>query len=44
MLVATGKMNNFYLGKLMDINLHSIDFWRSSLIIIEEDVERFEAL
>lgn len=44
MLEDTGQMNNFDLAKLMDIDLHSIYFWRSSLKIIEEDVERFVAL
>lgn len=44
MLAATGKMNNTDLAMLMGIDLHSIDFWRSSLKSIEEDVERFVAL
>lgn len=44
MLAATGKMNNVDIAKLMGIDLHSKDFWRNSLKLIEEDVERFAAL
>ena len=41
LLSLTGKMDIADLTKLMNIDVHSIDFWRSSLKVIEEDIERF---
>ena len=29
------------LTKLMNIDIHSIDFWRNSLKVVEEDIEKF---
>jgi len=41
LLSLTGKMDIADLTKLMNIDVHSIDFWRSSLKVIEEDIEKF---
>lgn len=40
-LAATGKNNIVDLGKIMDIDAHSIDFFRASLKLIEKDIETF---
>lgn len=40
-LAATGKNNIVDLGKIMDIDVHSIDFFRASLKLIEKDIETF---
>ncbi|WP_291579094.1 M3 family oligoendopeptidase [Clostridium sp. UBA6640] len=41
LLSLTGKMDIAELTKLMNIDIHSIDFWRSSLKVVEEDIEKF---
>jgi len=41
LLSATGKNNLVEVAKMMDIDIHSIDFWRSSLNLIEKDIEKF---
>lgn len=40
-LSATGKNNIVDVAKIIDIDVHSIDFFRSSLKLIEKDIERF---
>lgn len=44
LLRVTGKNEIADITKLMNIDIHSIDFWRSSLKLIEEDVEEFMKL
>lgn len=41
LLVATGKNNIVDVGKVMDIDVTSVDFWRSSLDLIKKDIEKF---
>lgn len=41
LLAITGKNKIADVTKLMDIDIHSVDFWRSSLKTIEEDIEKF---
>ncbi|SHH32131.1 oligoendopeptidase, pepF/M3 family [Caloranaerobacter azorensis DSM 13643] len=41
LLAATGKNNAVDVAKLMDIDIRSVDFWRSSLKLIEKDIEKF---
>jgi len=41
LLASTGKNNIVEVTKMMDIDIHSVDFWRSSLKLIEKDIERF---
>lgn len=41
LLSLTGKMDIADLTKMMNIDIHSIDFWRSSLKVLEEDIEKF---
>ncbi|WP_432403396.1 M3 family oligoendopeptidase [Wukongibacter sp. M2B1] len=41
LLAATGKKTITKVAKMMDIDVHSIDFWRSSLKLVEKDIERF---
>ncbi|MGL5646792.1 MAG: M3 family oligoendopeptidase [Clostridium sp.] len=41
LLSVTGKMKLADVTKLMNIDITSIDFWRNSLKIIEEDIEKF---
>ncbi|MBU3100192.1 MULTISPECIES: M3 family oligoendopeptidase [Clostridium] len=41
LLSATGKNDLVDVAKIMNIDLHSIDFWRSSLKLIELDIEKF---
>lgn len=41
LLSLTGKMDIADLTKLMNIDIHSIDFWRNSLKVVEEDIEKF---
>ena len=41
LLSATGKNNLVQVAKMMDVDIHSIDFWRSSLNLIAEDIEKF---
>lgn len=40
-LSATSIKNIADVAKIMDIDVHSIDFWRNSLKIIERDIENF---
>ena len=44
LLSATGMADAATLASRFGIDLRSIDFWRSSLRVIREDVDRFEAL
>jgi oligoendopeptidase F len=44
LLSATGMADAATLAQRFGIDLRSIDFWRSSLRVIREDVDRFEAL
>jgi len=41
LLTATGKNNLVQVAKMMDVDIHSIDFWRSSLNLITLDIEKF---
>jgi pepF/M3 family oligoendopeptidase len=41
LLSATGKNNLVQVAKMMNVDIHSIDFWRSSLNLICEDIEKF---
>ncbi|WP_427338240.1 M3 family oligoendopeptidase [Caloranaerobacter sp. DY30410] len=41
LLAATGKNNAVDVAKLMGIDIRSVDFWRSSLKLIEKDIEKF---
>ena len=41
LLSATGKNTLVKVAKMMDVDIHSIDFWRSSLNIITQDIEKF---
>lgn len=41
LLAATGKNSISDVARMMDIDVHSIEFWRSSLRLIENDIERF---
>ena len=41
LLSATGKNNLVQVAKMMDVDIHSIDFWRSSLNLITIDIEKF---
>lgn len=41
LLSITGKNNIADITKVMGIDIHNKDFWRSSLKTIEEDIERF---
>ena len=41
LLEATGKNNIVDVGKVMDIDVTSVDFWRSSLDLIKKDIEKF---
>ena len=41
LLSATGKNNLVQVAKMMNIDIHSIDFWRSSLNLITQDIEKF---
>jgi len=44
LLSATGKSNLVQLAKMMDVDIHSIDFWRSSLNLIAIDIEKFVSM
>jgi pepF/M3 family oligoendopeptidase len=44
LLSVTGKNKIADVTKLMGIDIHSVDFWRSSLKTIEEDIEKFMEL
>ncbi len=41
LLAATGKNTIADVAKMMDVDVHSIEFWRSSLKLIEKDIEMF---
>jgi pepF/M3 family oligoendopeptidase len=41
LLSVTGKNNIADVTAMMGIDIHSIDFWRSSLDIIKKDIEKF---
>jgi pepF/M3 family oligoendopeptidase len=41
LLAVTGKNKIADVTALMGIDIHSVDFWRSSLKVIEEDIENF---
>lgn len=41
LLTSTGKNNLVNIAKKMNIDLHSIDFWKNSLKLIENDIEKF---
>ncbi|MGH4138925.1 M3 family oligoendopeptidase [Clostridium sp.] len=41
LLSATGKNNLVQVAKMMNVDIHSIDFWRSSLNLITLDIEKF---
>lgn len=40
-LSETSRNNIVDVAKIMNIDVHSIDFWRNSLKLIENDIERF---
>lgn len=44
LLSVTGKNKISDITQLMNINIHSIDFWRGSLEFIKEDIDKFIAL
>lgn len=41
LLAATGKNSIVDVAKMIDIDINSLDFWRSSLDIVVDDVNRF---
>lgn len=41
LLKATGKNNIYDIAKLMDIDIHDPEFFKSSLRLIEEDIDKF---
>lgn len=41
LLSVTGKNKIYDITKMAGIDIHSVDFWRSSLKLIEEDIEKF---
>lgn len=41
LLIATGKNSIEDVAKVMDIDVTSVDFWRSSLDLIKKDIEKF---
>lgn len=44
LLAATGKMTIEEVARIMDIDVTDISFWRSSLKLVIEDIEKFIAL
>lgn len=44
LLAATGKMKIADVAKIMNIDVHKVDFWRSSLELITKDIEKFISL
>lgn len=44
LLAASGKMSVIDVCKIMDIDVESVDFWRTSLQIIQRDIEQFVKL
>ncbi|GKU26760.1 M3 family oligoendopeptidase [Clostridium folliculivorans] len=41
LLASTGDRKIADVTKIIGVDIHSVDFWRSSLKIVEEDIERF---
>jgi pepF/M3 family oligoendopeptidase len=41
LLSVTGKLKVADVTKIMNIDINSIDFWKNSLKIVEEDIEKF---
>ena len=41
LLAVTGKKSVADVTKIMNIDVHDVNFWRSSLKLIEEDIEKF---
>jgi pepF/M3 family oligoendopeptidase len=41
LLNATGRNNIADVAKMVGIDIHSIDFWRSSLDLVRKDIEKF---
>ncbi|MGZ0053308.1 M3 family oligoendopeptidase [Brevibacillus gelatini] len=44
LLSVTGKMNIADVAAIMDVDVRSVDFWRSSLALIEKDIDTFVEL
>ncbi|MFA5523067.1 MAG: M3 family oligoendopeptidase [Tissierellales bacterium] len=44
LLVATGRNNIADVTKMVGIDVRSVDFWRSSLKLVQEDIEKFVEL
>ena len=44
MLSVTGKKTIVEVAAMMKVDVHSVDFWRSSLRLIEKDIEKFISL
>ncbi|MCX7950908.1 MAG: M3 family oligoendopeptidase [Clostridiales bacterium] len=44
LLSLTGKNDLYTLGKIMGFDLHSVDFWKSSLEVITKDINYFISL
>ncbi|ABR47275.1 oligoendopeptidase, pepF/M3 family [Alkaliphilus metalliredigens QYMF] len=44
LLTATGKLPIIDVGKMVGIDVTSIEFWRNSLKLVERDIEQFIAL
>ncbi|GAA0821279.1 M3 family oligoendopeptidase [Clostridium tertium] len=44
LLAVTGKEKVADVTKIMNIDVHDVNFWRNSLKLIEEDIERFICL
>lgn len=44
LLSVTGKMNIVDIAATMGVDVHSIDFWRGSLNLIKNDIEKFISL
>jgi pepF/M3 family oligoendopeptidase len=44
LLSVTGKNSILDVAARMGIDLHSVDFWRSSLKVVEEDIQKFIGL
>lgn len=44
LLNATGKNRIVEVAKMVDIDIHSIDFWRNSLEIVKKDIDKFMEL
>jgi oligoendopeptidase F len=41
LLSSTGKNTVAEVGRLAGVDVHSIDLWRSSLKMVEQDIEKF---